>query len=304
MTRAASNPAYCSLAKSEIESASRNAGVPIADHRADIGAKPVLVGPIVLRDRARVRPGAKEQREEPALEDVDETRKRVVAFEQPTVGLFGRRQRQRALRAEHAQEAGHETHAPGRFDARGFEVRVGKFEIRILRRSSTNSSREPARVADARLGRIFALEPPQTRRTDRSARARRRVPARNVTETPRSPMRGGQRMISPRSAVRMTVWVKWLIATYSAKNRSRTAPSRNAPGALEGLVFQDDRDLEPARRRRALRLPQPPHDRPRRRRCARRGSCVGRAVGEIGEQDQRLAQRLRRRRLARSTSPR
>ena len=83
-----------------------------ADHRADIGAEPVFVGPVVLGDRTRVRPGAKEQRQETALEDIDETRKRVVPFEKPTVRFFGRGQRQGALRAEHAQETGLEAHAP------------------------------------------------------------------------------------------------------------------------------------------------------------------------------------------------
>ena len=106
-------------------------------------------------------------------------------------------------------------------------------------------------------------------------------------------MRGGQRMISPRSGVRTTVWVKWLIATYSAKNRSRTAPRRNAPGALEGLVFQDHGDLEPSGRRRSLRLPETPDDRPRAEAAHPADLAIGGAVGEVGEQDERLAERLR-----------
>ena len=127
-----------------------------ADHRADIGAEPILVGPIVLGDRTRVRPGAKEQRQEAALENVDETRKRVVAFEQPAVRLFRRGQRQGALRAEHAQEPRHEAHAPVRFDRRGFEVRVGKFEIGVLR-DLDEFVREPTRFADARFVRDFRV---------------------------------------------------------------------------------------------------------------------------------------------------
>ena len=47
--------------------------------------------------------------------------------------------------------------------------------------------------------------------------------------SPRRPRRGGQRMISPRSLVRITVCVKWLRPTYSLKKRSRTAPIRNGP---------------------------------------------------------------------------
>ena len=133
-----------------------------ADHRADIGAKAILVGPIVLSDWTRVRPGAKEQRKKAALENVDETGERVVPLKQPAVGFFRRRERQGALRAEHAQETGHETHAPVRSDHRCFEVRIGKFEIRVLR-DLDEFVLEPARFADPRFGRIFPFEAPQQR---------------------------------------------------------------------------------------------------------------------------------------------
>src|SRR5262249_19642015 len=69
------------------------------DDRADIVAEAVLKRPVVLRDRPRIRPGAEEQREKAALEYVDEARKRVVARAQPRIGLVGRGQRKRALRA-------------------------------------------------------------------------------------------------------------------------------------------------------------------------------------------------------------
>src|SRR5208283_4351627 len=85
-----------------------------------------------------------------------------------------------------------------------------------------------ARVADARFARVLALEPPQDGQEVEPPGLRLEFVA-ELHWTPRSPMRGGQRMISPRSGVRTTVWVKWLIATYSAKKRSRTAPRRNAP---------------------------------------------------------------------------
>ena len=261
-----------------------------ADHRADIGAEPVLVGPIVLGDRTRVRPGAKEQRQETALEDVDETRKRVVPFEKPIVRFFGRGQGQGALRAEHAQEAGLETHAPVRVDRRGFEVRVGEFEIGVLR-DLDEFVLEPARLANARFGRILPFEAPQNAEQIEAPRLGLKLRAEGHSR-PLKPRRGGQRIISPRSTVRTIVWVKWLIAIYSAKKRSRTAPSRNAPEPSNALPSRVERYLKPARRGCARRLTQPPHGRACRQAAHAPNLGVGRGVGKIGEQNERLAKRL------------
>ncbi len=225
---------------------------------------------------------------------------------QPAVGLLGRRQRQRALRAEHAEKPRLEANdgRTGRSLA-AVDVRVRKLEIRVFAERRRTRRRAFVAIADARLARILPLEPAQHGEEGRTARARPRSSARNVTDTPRSPMRGGQRMISPRSSVRTTVWVKWLIATYSAKNRSRTAPSRNAPEPSKAFSSRTTRDLEAARRRGAFRLPQPPHDRLARRGCARRGSC-DRSRCRRGR---RTGSSVSRKRLgpvasARSTSPR
>ena len=110
--------------------------------------------------------------------------------------------------------------------------------------------------------------------------------------TPLKPRRGGQRIISPRSTVRMIVWVKWLIAIYSAKKRSRIGAEQKRARAFERPAFQDERDLEPARRGCARRLTQPPHGRARREAAHSTDLGVGRGVGKIGEQNQRLAKRL------------
>ena len=75
-----------------------------ADHRTEVGAEAVLVGPIVLGYRMGVGPGAVEQAQEAPLKHVDEPRERLVAETKPLKGLERRRQRQRALRAEHSQE--------------------------------------------------------------------------------------------------------------------------------------------------------------------------------------------------------
>ena len=63
-----------------------------ADHRADVVDEAILAGPVVLRDRPGVRPGAEEQLQKPPLEEVDEARKGVVvAVVQPAIGLVGGR---------------------------------------------------------------------------------------------------------------------------------------------------------------------------------------------------------------------
>src|ERR1700722_10545267 len=198
-----------------------------ADHRADIGAEAVFVGPIVLSDRARVRPGAKEQRQKTALEEVGETRKRVVPFEKPIVRFFRRGQRQGPLRAEHAKEPGLEEHAPAWVDLRGLEVRVGEFKVGVLR-DLDEFVRKPARLANARFGRVFPFEAPQNAEQIEAPGLGCKLRAEGHRR-PLKPRRGGQRIISPRSTVRMIVWVKWLIAIYSAKKRARMAPSRKAP---------------------------------------------------------------------------
>ncbi len=163
----------------------------------------VLAGPVVLGDGTRIRPGAKEQSQEAALEEVDEARKRVVPFKKPTVRFFSRGQREGALRAEHAQEASHETHAPVGSDRRGFEVRVWKFEIRVLR-DLDEFVVELTRFADAGFARIFPFKTPQDAEQIEAPRLSLKLRAEHQ-RTPRRPSRGGQRIISPRSTVRMIV---------------------------------------------------------------------------------------------------
>ena len=119
MTRAASNPANCSFAKSEIEFGLAERRGSDSDHRADISAKAILLGPIVLGDGPGVRPGAKEQRQEAPLEDVDETGEGVIPFAKPGVCLVGDRKGQGALGPKHSQEFRLEPNPAGR-DLRAF----------------------------------------------------------------------------------------------------------------------------------------------------------------------------------------
>ena len=55
---------------------------------------------IMLRDRARIRPGTVEELQEAMVQDVEEARKGIVAQELPVIALLSRRQGQRALRPE------------------------------------------------------------------------------------------------------------------------------------------------------------------------------------------------------------
>ena len=146
-----------------------------ADHRADIGAEPILVGPVVLGDRTRVRPGAKEQREKAALENVDETRERVVPFEQPDVrslrssSAAGRPAgrtcpRNRALRRMRPEGS---TAAASRFECGKFEIWVLRDRRRIRPRASRRRRCAACPDSPVRGG--------AARRRDRSARARRRA---------------------------------------------------------------------------------------------------------------------------------
>ena len=155
-----------------------------------------------MRDRPRVRPGAKEQGQEAALEDVDETRKRIVALQEPEIALLGRRQRQRALRAEHAQKPGDEAHPSAGLRGRRLERRGGKFHVGILR-DDDKFLVERRRIANARLAGIVALEASQRREDVKPPGLGDEVGA-EAHETPLNPARGGQRMISPRSLVRTT----------------------------------------------------------------------------------------------------
>src|SRR5262245_22388177 len=234
-----------------------------ADHGADIDEETVGIGAIVLHDRAGIGPGAEEQLQETMIEHVEEAGEGFVPVQGPPIRFFGGRQRERPLRPQQSQELGVNADLPAlrRLDAR----QVGGREIheRILAEQDEVLAQRAA-VADPRPIPKGTLEPahdheeveppglldgfieeggPARRRMQRRLqegvvdrdRLRRRGGGRvlavveHVHSGYRVPMRVGQRMISPRSTVRMTVWVKWLSPAYSTKKRSRTAPSRNTP---------------------------------------------------------------------------
>ncbi len=110
--------------------------------------------------------------------------------------------------------------------------------------------------------------------------------------TPRNPIRGGQRMISPRSGVRITVWVKWVDRDIFREKSVEHRAEQEYTRAFERSVFHDHRDLEASGGRRALGLPQAASNRSRDDRANAADLPVGRAVREVREQDQSFPQRL------------
>jgi len=58
----------------------------------------------MLRDRPRIRPGTKEQLDEPVVEYIEKSRKGLIPREQVVIGLLGDRERQRTLRSKQAEE--------------------------------------------------------------------------------------------------------------------------------------------------------------------------------------------------------
>jgi hypothetical protein len=177
-----------------------------ADHRAHIGGEAVGLRAIMLADWPGIRPGAEEQLQEAMIEDVEKARKRVVAHQVPVVRLLGRRQRQRALRPEQPEEF-HEHAEPARGLAlelaqiRGREIHVGilaEHDIFVAARRA---------VTDARPIGVAALQAPHHRVEVEPPRLFADFLG-ELHSGLRRPMRTGQRMISPRSVVRMIVWVK------------------------------------------------------------------------------------------------
>ena len=132
-----------------------------ADERSEIGSEAVEIGPVVLRDRPRIRPGAEEQLQEAVVQDVEEARERVVAVERPGVRLLGRR-RAAARPAARAARGTSRTagSGPGRRGSALLDVRGREVEERVLAEHHVLLAPRGA-VADARLLLEAPLEAPQ-----------------------------------------------------------------------------------------------------------------------------------------------
>ena len=128
-----------------------------ADGGANIGDETVGVRTIMLRDRTGIRPRSKEQLNKTMIEDVEKARKCVVLGEHIVIGLFGGRQRQRALRPQKPEifDEHFERLVVALHHAR--EVRGGKIHERILPELDEIFAARRA-VADARTIRECALE--------------------------------------------------------------------------------------------------------------------------------------------------
>src|SRR5262249_7570262 len=129
-----------------------------ADHGADIGDESISVRPVMLHDRAGVRPRAKEQLQEAVVQDVEETRERVVAHQAPCVRLLGGGKRQRALWTQQPKELDVNTDLPalGLFDLG--QIGCRKVHERILPEQNELLTQRGA-VTDARAIGERALEP-------------------------------------------------------------------------------------------------------------------------------------------------
>src|SRR5882724_4964947 len=133
-----------------------------ADCGADIGEEAVCRRTIVLCDRARIRPGTKEQLKKAVIEDVKEARESVVVGEDVMIGFLGRRQRQRALGAEQShifdKDLQRLVFVVAVFHAG--EVRRRKLHERVLPKKNQFVAQRRA-FADARLVVMDAFEMPQ-----------------------------------------------------------------------------------------------------------------------------------------------
>ena len=178
-----------------------------ADDRADIGDEAVLAGTIMLSDRPGIGPRPEEQLEKPAVEQVQEAGECVIAHHQPAQALVRRGQRQRALRAEQAEKLDDDLQSALSLRNCG-KIGCRKFEIGILTEIDILLAAGGA-VTDPRAVGICPLELPQHVIEIEPPGFSLHLVEQFHSEL-RVPIRGGHRMISPRSVVEMTVWVKWL----------------------------------------------------------------------------------------------
>ncbi|MGY4292929.1 hypothetical protein ACVWXN_001024 [Bradyrhizobium sp. i1.4.4] len=161
----------------------------------------------MLSDRPRIGPGAKEELQKASVEQIEKAREGVIPHQPPTEALVGGGKRQRALRPQETEKFD-EYPEPATHVVDGRKVGGGELQIRhlaevdiLLAACSAVTDPRSIRVGALELAqRIKEIEPPGLRLhlVDQRHRGLR------------VPMRGGQRMISPRSGVETTVCVKVL----------------------------------------------------------------------------------------------
>jgi len=139
------------------------------------------------------------------IQDVEEARKGVVAHQVPGIGFLGRRQRQRALRPEQAEKF-HDQLEPAVANDGALEVGRRELEIGILPEIDIFLAPRRA-LADPGALRVRALELAQ-HMVEIEAPGLGGELLEQRHSPLRMPMRGGHRMISPRSVEEITVCVK------------------------------------------------------------------------------------------------
>ncbi len=119
--------------------------------RAEPCGEAVVVRPVVVDRRLRLRPGPVEEREQAMVEDVEKARQRgIAARAQPLAHVLGEVERHRPLRAEQAEEANAESRRRSRAGVEALERRGCERELRRLAEAHA-LLRRPQREADARL---------------------------------------------------------------------------------------------------------------------------------------------------------
>jgi hypothetical protein len=184
-----------------------------AEERAEIAGKAIVVRPIAIDMRLRLRPCPVEQRQEPVMEEVEEARQRPVPrLPQAVARVFRDVDRQRAVRTEQAEQVDvqpRRTAAAARLE-RG-QRRRRERQIRILAETHRLVGRPPG-VAPARLRVVHALETPQ-RLVEVVAVGCVRQRREERQSVGLAPHCGTHRLISPRPSVRSAVSVNELIET-------------------------------------------------------------------------------------------
>ena len=209
-----------------------------AEARAEPAGEAVVARAVLVHRRLGLRPGTVEERQQAMVEDIEKAGQRRVAAEAKALAHVLRQvQRHRSLRAEQAEEA--DAQARCRFAAHleALQRRRGEIELGIL--AEPQRFREwPQRFPEARQVRAQGLDASQhgkevvlarcaPQRIEQPAelafavahggQRQRRLCALGHSAS-RMPMRGGQRITSPRCVVRSVSWVKLLIAAWRAKS--------------------------------------------------------------------------------------
>src|SRR5207248_45359 len=128
-----------------------NVGAQAGDG-ADIGDEAILRRAVMLRDRARIGPGTKEELQEASVEEIEKAREGVITHQPPTEAFIGGGDWQRALWPQKPEKFDEYPDPAGmvvdRREVRGGELEIGHLaEVDIfVATSGTVTNPRPIRV--------------------------------------------------------------------------------------------------------------------------------------------------------------